>query len=89
MIRCMLFLDPGGNTPLDQWETLGRIDIANDVETTLHNIKRGTYDARIYKKRKVVWKRVKIKDFPRLSYHPWNLIMQILREAARQNGGTI
>jgi ssDNA-specific exonuclease RecJ len=90
MIRCMLFLDPGGITKITDWEVLGRIDIENDVITTLETQgKRGTYSARIYKKRKTVWKRVKIRNFPRLAYHPWEMIRQMLNEAASQNGGKI
>lgn len=89
MIRCLLFLDPGGMTDPKDWELLGKIEIENLVETTLKNRRRGDYAARIFKKRGVVWKRVKVKDFLRLSYHPWNLIYEILDKAKKQNGGTI
>ena len=91
MIRCMLFLDPGGVTDPRDWELLGKIDIQNLVEESLNTGGRlGTYEAEIYKKRKLrYWKRVKVKNYPRRSYHPWELIFRILEEAKRKNGGTI
>lgn len=90
MIRCMLFLDPGGITPVERWELLGRIDIENLVETSLKNRRRADYRAKIYKKLpKRVFKTVVIKDFPRLSYHPWETVRQILNKAADKNGGKI
>lgn len=88
MIRAMLFLDPGGVSDLNKWEVLGHIDISNDFATSLMTDgKRGNYNCVIYKKRKTPWKRVKLKNFPRLSYHPWEMVRLILNEAARLNGG--
>jgi hypothetical protein len=90
MIRVMLYLDPGGITPTDQWETMGRIDIENDALNTLATRgKRGTYIASIYKKRARLWKKIKLRDFPRESYHPWEMVRQILNKAAESNGGRI
>lgn len=92
MIRCILYLDFGGISPIDEWEVLGRIDIENELARTLSTDgKRGDYSAIIYKKRKTPWSRrpIKIKNFPRLSYHPWNLILEILKKAAEKNGGRL
>lgn len=90
MIRVMLFLDPGGISPIDSWEVLGRIDISNNLTSSLESDgKRGTYDCVIYKKKKTPWKRIKLKDFPRQSYHPWEMIRRILNDAAEKNGGNI
>lgn len=90
MIRCMLFLDPGGLTPISEWEILGRIDIQNDVILSIETEgKRGTYIAEIYKKQKRLWRKVKLESFPRQSYHPWEMIRRILNSAAEKNGGRI
>lgn len=90
MIRAMLFLDPGGEAPITDWEVLGRIDISNDLMKSLTTGgKRGTYNCVIYKKRKTPWKRIKLRDFPRQSYHPWEMIRQILNTAAERNGGRL
>lgn len=88
MIRVVLYLDPFGITPQSKWEVLGRIDIANDGEQSDETRgKRGTYDARIYKKRPKVWHRTKIRNYPREAYHPWELVRQILNKAAENNLG--
>jgi hypothetical protein len=90
MIRVMLFLDPGGATPITEWEVLGRIDIANNLADSIASGgKRGSYDCTIWKKRKAPWKRIKLKNFPRKSYHPWEMVRQILNTAAEKNGGRI
>jgi hypothetical protein len=91
MIRCILFIDPGGITPIDQWEVLGRIDIENDLLGSIETGgQRGTYIAQIYKKRKnKVFRVVKLHKFPRKSYHPWEMVRQILNLAAEQNKGKI
>jgi hypothetical protein len=90
MMRCVLFKDIGGITPLNEWEVLGRIDIANDVVRSWENPRRGTYIYEIYKKlKKAVWMKGEIPDFPRLSYHPWNLVRDILNDAAKRNGGRL
>jgi hypothetical protein len=90
MIRCMLFLDPGGNAPRQEWKVLGHIDIENDF---IHSLEtsglRGNYKASIFKKQKRRWRTVKLKSFPRLSYHPWEMIRRILNDAAEKNGGHI
>lgn len=88
MIRVTLELVPGG---VGEPEHLGTIEIDNQYGRTLATGgKRGDYGYEIQKKRKgravVVGN---IKDFPRLSYHPWNMVKRILDDAAAKNGGTI
>jgi len=88
VIRCMLFIDRGGNSPITEWEVLGRIDISNDFLKTIETDgRRGNYAAVIYKKRPRAWKRVKVKEYPRMAYHSWELIRLILNKAAEQNKG--
>lgn len=88
MIRCTLELVPGG---VGEPEQLGIIEIGNGVMRTVQSDgRRGDYFYEVEKKRKgrVVAKGV-IRDFPRLSYHPWNLVRRILDEAADNNGGIL
>ena len=88
MIVCTLELWKGGD-PNDR-ELLGRIEMSNDiVESTKTFGARGTYSCEIWKKRKVKWKRLKIRNFPRKSYHPWNLVREVLNKAATENGGRL
>jgi hypothetical protein len=89
MIRCTLELVRLGDP--DNVKHLGTIEISNQILDTIETKgKRGSYLAHIYKmKRGRSTSQVVIKDFPRLSYHPWNLIRRILNEAAKKNGGTI
>ena len=91
MIRCTLELIPGGiSDNTNDAEHLGTIIIANDVQETVESGgQRGTYDAVIFKKRKRPWRMVKIRNFPRRAYHPWNLVLQILTKAAEENGGRL
>lgn len=90
MIRCMLFLDPNGTSEITEWEVLGRIDITNDLLKSLETSgKRGAYRAQIYKKRPRIWKTISLPDFPRQSYHPWEMIRQILNLASVKNGGHV
>lgn len=87
MIRCRLELIPGG---VGEPELLGEIMISNNIFTTIRTEgKRGTYEAVIYKKRRRPWTSIEILDFPRLSYHPWEMIRRALNEAALKNGGHI
>lgn len=88
MIRCTLELLPGG---IGEPEHLGTILIDNRIRTTIESAgKRGDYGYRLKKKRKSVWVADGVvADFPRLSYHPWNLVKRILDDAAKKNGGTI
>lgn len=89
MIKVTLELMPGGQK--FGGEHLGTIWISNDLSTTIQTVgKRGTYKYELQKKRRgrtVVEGRV--ENFPRLSYHPWNLILRILKDAAEKNGGVI
>lgn len=89
MIVCKLELWPGGVE--EGAEHLGTIKISNDMVTSLQSRgKRGAYGYEIFKKRvEKLWDSGKIRDFPRLSYHPWNLIREILNQAADRNGGRI
>lgn len=87
MIRCTLELVPANREP----ELLGVIEISNRVGRTIATGgSRGDYGYEIFKKRKgVPWKRGSVLDFPRRSYHPWNLVLRILKQAAENNGGII
>lgn len=88
MIVCILELWRGGDP--DDRTLLGRIEMANDlIESLDTGGSKGTYNCLIYKKRKTAWRRIKIRNFPRLSYHPWNLVREILNKAAEQNGGRL
>lgn len=89
MIVCKLELWPGGNE--ENARHLGTIEISNDLITTFGSSGlRGTYSFDIWKKRLgSPWKSGRIREFPRLSYHPWNLVRQILNNAAEKNGGRI
>lgn len=91
MIRCTLTLCPGGLEGQDVEEHLGTIYIANDMTRTLQTRgKRGSYKYKLMKKRqRVVSVSGVIADFPRLSYHPWNLVRRILNDAADIGNGTI
>lgn len=87
MIVCELKLVSGvdGHT-----EHLGTIEISNQLARTMLNPKRGDYGFRLFKKRlNRVFYTGLVSDFPRLSYHPWNLVRQILNDAAERNGGRI
>ena len=92
MIRCRLELVPGGieGESIEPIH-LGTIIIGNQIGRTLASDgKRGDYSYELEKKRKgrIVNDGI-IRDFPRLSYHPWNLVRRILNDAAETNGGTI
>lgn len=87
MIRVKMELLPGGMDLGDDNEFLGEIYIANNVEESLKTEgQRGTYDAIIRKKRKTVEK-IRISDFPRKAYHPWELVRLILNAAVENNRG--
>lgn len=81
MIRVTLELVPGG---VGQPERLGVIEIGNLVMRTMESGgKRGDYSYELEKKRRGhVIHAGTILDFPRLSYHPWNLVKRILDQAA-------
>lgn len=88
MIVCRLELWKGGNP--EDVEHLGTIHLTNDLETSLADPRRGTYFVSLWKKRLAgkMW-RTKVYDYPRLSYHPWNLVRNALNEIAKKNGGRI
>lgn len=87
MIRVTLELIPGG---VGEPERLGVIEIDNQIGRSIASGgKRGDYYYELQKKRRKVVMRGTISDFPRLSYHPWNLVKRILDHAAKVNGGTI
>jgi hypothetical protein len=88
MIVCKLELWPGGIE--EGAEHLGTIRIANTISTSLETKgKRGGYSFSIQKKLRKTWMKGRVENFPRLSYHPWNLIREILNQAAERNGGRI
>lgn len=88
MIRVTLELVPGG---IGKPEHLGTIEISNQILRSMANSRRGDYEYEIFKKRKgnIPWASGYIENFPRLSYHPWNLIRAILNQIAEANGGRI
>lgn len=88
MIRCTLELVPGG---VGEPEHLGTIEIDNRISRTMETKgKRGDYNYKIKKKRQTIWvDDGVIQNFPRLSYHPWNLVKLILEDISKRNGGTI
>lgn len=94
MIKCTLELCPGGVDDPETNEHLGTIKISNDIVGTVNTGgRRGNYRFDLWKKRygsKINPARSGMIDgFPRLSYHPWNLVRLILEEAAYKNGGKI
>lgn len=88
MIRVTLELIPGG---FGKPEHLGSIEISNQITRSLANSRRGDYEYEIYKKRKgeIPWASGYLENFPRLSYHPWEMIRRILNQVAEANGGNI
>jgi hypothetical protein len=88
MIRVTLELIPGG---VGKPEHLGTIEISNQITRSLENPRRGDYEYEIFKKRRgyAPWASGLIENFPRQSYHPWNLVRRILNQIAEANGGTI
>jgi hypothetical protein len=90
MIRCTLELLPGGIDDPELNEHLGTIEIANNIVTSIETPRLGTYDFMLFKKRKrnPFW-RGQTRAFPRYSYHPWNLVREILNQVADENGGPI
>jgi hypothetical protein len=90
MIRCKLELLPGGIDLGDENQLLGEIHISNEIFRTIETGgRRGNYRAVIWKKRERAWTKVKLEDFPRQSYHPWEMVRRILNDAASRNGGHI
>jgi hypothetical protein len=91
MIRCILELLPGGIDDPELNEHLGAIHISNDIFRSMDDPRRGTYNFDLYKKRVGIapWTEGRIENFPRYSYHPWNLVRQILNLVADEHGGRI
>lgn len=88
MIVCKLELWPGGFE--EGAEHLGTIEISNLIMRSLQSDgKRGDYSIRLYKKRKTKIFKTRVRDFPRKSYHPWNLVRVALNQLAEKNGGII
>lgn len=91
MIKCTLELCPGGIDDPETNEHLGTIHIINNISKTVSTTgKRGTYDIQLWKKRRRgnSWTTT-VKNFPRLSYHPWNLVLRALEQIAEEYGGRI
>jgi len=88
MIVCKLELWPGGVE--EGAEHLGTITISNQVFKTIETGgKRGDYHFTVRKKRPGVWRKGRVRNFPRQAYHPWNLVREILNQTAEKNGGRI
>jgi hypothetical protein len=83
MIRVKLELIPGG---VGDIQHLGTIEIANQFLSSVRtNGMRGDYSYEIQKKIEgKITHTGMVYDFPRLSYHPWNLVRQILNDAPRR-----
>lgn len=90
MMKVTFELCPGGIDDPETNELLGKLVITNNIVKSIESRgKRGTYDVVIYKKRRVPWKRIKVRDYAREAYHPWELVRQALNRAAEMNGGRI
>jgi len=95
VIRLTLELLPNGCEHPERVEKLGVIEISNDVWDTIQSEgRRGTYHFKIWKKRNAgervnPWRKGVIRNFPRKSQHPWNLVLRILNAVADNNGGRI
>jgi len=88
MIVCKLELWPGGSE--EKAKHLGTIEISNTWVSTIQSKgRRGDYSYRIFKKLRTTRRAGRIHDFPRLSYHPWNLVREILNKEAERNNGRI
>jgi hypothetical protein len=76
---------PGGFDGPDN-QLLGELLFDNDVWGTLTTRgNRGTYRCRIFKKRRGGRKRqVIVRDYPRLAYHPWELVRRALNIAKEE-----
>lgn len=90
MIRVTLEIVPSG---VGDPQHLGTIEISNDIGRSLETSgRRGNYTYRLWKKQRRNpngWCSGEIEDYPRLAYHSWNLIRQILNQVAEANGGKI
>jgi len=76
MIRVTVELIPWG---VGEPQKLGEMHIANDATGTKE---RGNYYAKVYRKgsRKVL-RLGQVKDYPRLSYNMWRLVLRCLKSA--------
>ena len=90
MIRVRLELLPLGEDNEETKALLGEIYIANDIVLSMTNPRRGNYKYTVYKKRRnIPWLTGRLHNFPRKSYHPWEMVRRILNDAAELNGGRI
>lgn len=83
MIKVTLELLPSGVDDSESKKLLGEIIIANDLIGTISSGgRRGNYSYKLFKKtKKKIAGSGKIRDYPRLSYHPWELVRLILNDA--------
>lgn len=89
MIVCKLELWPGGNER--EAQVLGVIEITNNLERSIMTRgNRGDYRYRIQKKTpgRVAAEGV-LRNYPRRSYHPWNLVMGILNQVKNEKQGPV
>lgn len=88
MIRVRMELLPGG-VDSEANQLLGEIHIVNDVIMSMTNPRRGSYKYTIFKKRRTPWLVGTLRNFPRKSYHPWEMVRRILNDVAEANGGRL
>lgn len=77
MLRVTVELVPGG---VGEPVVIGTAIIANDLEQTMVNRRRGSYRFRIYGKRNRLMRVGTIRDYPRLSKNVWHLVARVLNE---------
>ncbi len=72
---------------------LARMDIANDVETTVNNFNRGSYNGVTYIGRNTerldkgtISKRGRLENWPRLQLHIWNMVYAMLKDMGYTQG---
>lgn len=105
MIRVTIELLPLGEDRGRENEVLGVMLIANDLTKTFASKgRRANYFIKLWKKRHAgivhrhypflpapadPWATTEVRDFPRLSQHPWNIVREALNTLAKQKGGRI
>ena len=87
MIRVRIELLPGGYE--DDPQLLGEMLISNNlVKSIMSDGSKADYDVEIWKKRRGrPWRELRVKNWPRRAYHPWELVRCILNEVAITSKG--
>ena len=82
-MRVRLEILKGGVDRGEDNEIVGEIYISNNIVRSIQTDgTRGDYKATVFKKRRgIVFKTVRVRDYPRKAYHPWELVRRILNEA--------